>query len=89
MPILHMFFQPRPKILPTLKTHHDRRNQQQHSERTENSQHTSCLSVRRLRLAHKHLAQLVHEISYRNEVRHDDADLAFAAFMLDDPCCED
>jgi hypothetical protein len=88
MPILHMFLQPRPKILPALKTHHHRRNKQQHSKRTKNSQHTSCLSVRRLRLTHKHLAQFVHEISYRNEVRHNDADLAFAAFVLDDPRCE-
>ena len=88
MPILHMLFQPRPKILPALQTHHNRRNQQQHGKCTKDSQHTSRRSVRRLRLADKHLAQFVHEISYRDEVRHNDEYLAFATLMLDDPCCK-
>ena len=88
MPILHMLFQPRPKILPALQTHHNRRNQQQRGKCTKDSQHTSRRSVRRLRLADKNLAQFVHEISYRDEVRHNDENLTFAAFMLDDPCCQ-
>ena len=89
VPILHMFLQSRTKIAPTFQPHHNRRNQQRHGKRTKNSQHTPRRPVRSRRLALENLAQLVHEISYRNEVRHDDADLAFAAFMLDDPCCED
>lgn len=88
MPVLHMFLQPRPKILPTFKTHHGRRNQQQHGKCTKNSEHTSRWLVRLCRLAHEDLAQFVHEISDCDEVRNNDEDLTFAVFMLDDPRCE-
>lgn len=88
VPILHVFLQPRPKIASTLEAHHDRRDQQRHGKSTKNSQHPPRRPIRSRRLALEDLAQLVHEVSDSDEVRHDDQDLAFAALVLDDPYCE-
>lgn len=88
MPILHMFLQPRPKIASTLEAHHNRRNQQRHSKCAKNSQHPPRRPVRSRRLALENLAQLVHEVSDRDEVRCDDENLALAALVLDDPYCK-
>jgi len=88
MPVLHMFFEACPEILSTLEAHYNRGDQEQHGKCTEDSKHASCWFIRCCCFAHKDLAEFVHEISDRDDVRHDDTYLAFATLMLHNPCCK-